>query len=623
MPAGGGDRNIEELKSLVLSTLETNGVLGQIRAQLRANVYKAIDCDEDKVSSTGSPGNSKLMKSQHGRLIAEIVAEFFVFHDFRHSLSVFIPEASLGRERRSRNDVASDAGLSDVVSDSSILEQLIAAAAASRQMDRQEGEQPQQQRQQQQRPQQKQHKQQQLEGVEELQAGSAVASTAAPSPGPPRASAESSAQPQVTDGPPLLTEARTAGSSNAPSGNASEGDQPATTPSGMCTATLEATTENPTKVGDASKRDEGNATATPASLTAISGSPEQEEGAATAATIVHPGQQDPQVAQLGDVQHRRAARSEEPSLADSMGGQTQDSFDEEFDRKMEEQIDSKIQRVNSCAAGDIAIGPVTTAASADAGAPMSPEVSGSGEPAVADLTGAISLDGSASESGQPQDLRQMPSIQSQSSPSGSHHSVSEDASPLQSAARGSPPASQSVSPSVSNESLRSPAQSSQGSHSQGSLQQPQADAVRREAVSRSQESSLHSELGQGAISGGSSGSSVANVRNHSRLGLGGAGGGSFAEDSDQEGGDSVSMEGSMSKSSGDLDLTDNTSRRRGLGSRGVGGGSSVGLRRSAGGRALGGDAATVSADEESFTSSRSSISGASEALQSPGSDEQF
>ncbi|CAK9022683.1 unnamed protein product [Durusdinium trenchii] len=129
MPAGQG-RNEEELKSLVVRTLETNGVLGQIRAELRANVYKAIDCDEDFGAST-AVRSAKLTKSPVGQLMAEIVAEFFEFYQFRHSLSVFLPESNLGKERRSRAEVAVDAGLIRVHSETSILEQLMSLTSSS------------------------------------------------------------------------------------------------------------------------------------------------------------------------------------------------------------------------------------------------------------------------------------------------------------------------------------------------------------------------------------------------------------------------------------------------------------------------------------------------------------
>eukprot|EP00930_Biecheleria_cincta_P037363 TRINITY_DN25630_c0_g1_i1.p1 TRINITY_DN25630_c0_g1~~TRINITY_DN25630_c0_g1_i1.p1 ORF type:complete len:573 (+),score=152.85 TRINITY_DN25630_c0_g1_i1:68-1786(+) len=122
-------RNAEELKNLVLQTLETNGVLGQIRAQLRANVYKAIDCDEEQVAA--EPSKAKLTKSPVGKLMAEIVAEFFEFYQLRHSLSVFLLESNLGKDRRNSAEVAFDAGLVRVGTETSILEQLTGLAAGS------------------------------------------------------------------------------------------------------------------------------------------------------------------------------------------------------------------------------------------------------------------------------------------------------------------------------------------------------------------------------------------------------------------------------------------------------------------------------------------------------------
>jgi hypothetical protein len=133
--SSGGEKNVEELKKLVIHTLETNGVLGQLRAQLRANVYKAIDeerKDEDESHARPKQETSvKLMQSPIGPLMAEIVAEFFEFYEFRHSMSVFIPEAHLKRERRSRTDVALDAGLTRVLADVSILEQLLTLATSA------------------------------------------------------------------------------------------------------------------------------------------------------------------------------------------------------------------------------------------------------------------------------------------------------------------------------------------------------------------------------------------------------------------------------------------------------------------------------------------------------------
>lgn len=126
-------QDLDGLKKLVLHTLETNGVLGQIRANLRANVYKAIDKEE---CADIPKGPHKLHSSAAGRLLAEIVTEFFEFYGFRHTLSVFHPESNnmIRDPRRSRADVAVDAGLGSQVvessefAESSILEHLISCS---------------------------------------------------------------------------------------------------------------------------------------------------------------------------------------------------------------------------------------------------------------------------------------------------------------------------------------------------------------------------------------------------------------------------------------------------------------------------------------------------------------
>ena len=45
---------MDELKNLVIQTLETNGILGQLRAQLRSSVFKVIDNQEQVEKGTGS-----------------------------------------------------------------------------------------------------------------------------------------------------------------------------------------------------------------------------------------------------------------------------------------------------------------------------------------------------------------------------------------------------------------------------------------------------------------------------------------------------------------------------------------------------------------------------------------
>lgn len=125
----------EDVKALVLKSLESTGTLAQIRAQLRVCVFKAIENkSEDKESAGSSPfsGNPaqklRSINLKTGVLLAELVAEFLDFYGFKHSLSVFLPESQLGRTRRGRSETAADAGIKHVGSDSSIIEQVLATS---------------------------------------------------------------------------------------------------------------------------------------------------------------------------------------------------------------------------------------------------------------------------------------------------------------------------------------------------------------------------------------------------------------------------------------------------------------------------------------------------------------
>mmetsp|Transcript_21172 Transcript_21172/g.38657 ORF Transcript_21172/g.38657 Transcript_21172/m.38657 type:complete len:317 (+) Transcript_21172:60-1010(+) len=136
----------EELRGFVLKALETEGVLGHIRAQLRSSVYKVIDCDGEAqtllphgpLQSSGaacSLAKQQYLRSRAGRLLAEIVAECMEFYGLKHSVSVLMPESGLGagkgredRKLRDRKEIAADAGLETLTSGSSVLEQLVAYA---------------------------------------------------------------------------------------------------------------------------------------------------------------------------------------------------------------------------------------------------------------------------------------------------------------------------------------------------------------------------------------------------------------------------------------------------------------------------------------------------------------
>lgn len=117
---------MDEMKNLVIQSLETRGVLGQIRAKLRSTVFKVVDEQDQKSPNPTGCGlkweNSALYKIKDtnvGGLIAELMREFMEHLRMDYSLSVFIPECSISPERLKREELYARLGLNltDVAQD--------------------------------------------------------------------------------------------------------------------------------------------------------------------------------------------------------------------------------------------------------------------------------------------------------------------------------------------------------------------------------------------------------------------------------------------------------------------------------------------------------------------------
>ena len=89
-----------ELRDLVATTLSNAGILGKIKAQLRANVYFALE-EGDGVKQKSKLVNHKLtefLSTTNGRLVASLVREFLEFFDLNFTMAVFDPETNIGKE---------------------------------------------------------------------------------------------------------------------------------------------------------------------------------------------------------------------------------------------------------------------------------------------------------------------------------------------------------------------------------------------------------------------------------------------------------------------------------------------------------------------------------------------
>ena len=122
---------MDDLKQLVIQSLETNGVLGQVRAQLRSCVFKTID-NQDQVEQKRSsfhwenPLARKMREDKQAVVATEIIKEFMEFYRLDYSLAVFGPEANLPPAKTdNRANLASKIGLKSVGQKKPLLVSLI------------------------------------------------------------------------------------------------------------------------------------------------------------------------------------------------------------------------------------------------------------------------------------------------------------------------------------------------------------------------------------------------------------------------------------------------------------------------------------------------------------------
>jgi lisH domain-containing protein FOPNL len=107
---------MEDMKNFVIQSLETRGVLGQIRAKLRSSVFKIVDEQDQRFNmGCGLKWENQLLykitDTKVGTLIAELMREFMEFLKMDYSLSVFIPECSISPERLKRDEILAKLGL--------------------------------------------------------------------------------------------------------------------------------------------------------------------------------------------------------------------------------------------------------------------------------------------------------------------------------------------------------------------------------------------------------------------------------------------------------------------------------------------------------------------------------
>ncbi|PNJ27004.1 FOPNL isoform 8 [Pongo abelii] len=76
---------VAELKAVLKDTLEKKGVLGHLKARIRAEVFNALDDDREPRPSL----------SHENLLINELIREYLEFNKYKYTASVLIAASSL------------------------------------------------------------------------------------------------------------------------------------------------------------------------------------------------------------------------------------------------------------------------------------------------------------------------------------------------------------------------------------------------------------------------------------------------------------------------------------------------------------------------------------------------
>ncbi|XP_015237127.1 PREDICTED: lisH domain-containing protein FOPNL [Cyprinodon variegatus] len=101
---------ISELKKSVRETLESRGVLTQLKARIRAEVFSALDEQRDAPPSL----------SHENLLINELIREYLLFNKYRNTASVLTAESGQPETPLDRQFLATELRVSEDASSKSV-----------------------------------------------------------------------------------------------------------------------------------------------------------------------------------------------------------------------------------------------------------------------------------------------------------------------------------------------------------------------------------------------------------------------------------------------------------------------------------------------------------------------
>jgi hypothetical protein len=125
-------QEINELKNLVIQSLEANGVLGQIRAQIRSSVFKIIEMQETNQKKNAgffweNPLCQTIYDHNEGIVALELIHDFLEHFKMDYTSSVFSHEANL-KAPASKEVLAKKIGIAHPDNSKPLLFQIIQSA---------------------------------------------------------------------------------------------------------------------------------------------------------------------------------------------------------------------------------------------------------------------------------------------------------------------------------------------------------------------------------------------------------------------------------------------------------------------------------------------------------------
>ena len=110
-------QEISDLKNIVIQSLESNGMLSQLRAQIRASVFKIIEEQESKEQRSPAfywenPLVQKVTEAAEGETALSVMVEFMEFFRMDYTHNLFCQESNFQEGNKStRQEMARKMGL--------------------------------------------------------------------------------------------------------------------------------------------------------------------------------------------------------------------------------------------------------------------------------------------------------------------------------------------------------------------------------------------------------------------------------------------------------------------------------------------------------------------------------